>query len=373
MSELDRYTISWALPDLDTLAPLWQALEAQAEPNFFLSWSWMSTWLQVFKPDCRLLQLHCAGELVGLGLVTVREEIRHGFLRSRVMRLGQTGRVEQDQIWIEYNDLLLHARHADQGPAALMRLLLQRQDWDEFQLGATLSQRQRLYQHSGCVPQLKWSAPTYEVNLCALRQSGQTYLQSLSRNTRYQINRSERLYAEAGGLEFSVLGDADAMLLHWSALADLHQQRWGDQTGQSGFVNPQFVQFHQSLIRRAAAQGQVEFCILKLGGVIIGILYNFIYRGNVYFYLSGLLYSQDAHLKPGLVIHALAVQQYLERGLDRYDFMGGDARYKQSLGQHHGELQLVSYQRPRLALRLEQLGRRIKHRLNTITIRGQHH
>lgn len=360
MSTLDRYNITWAVTDLARLGSLWQALEVQAAPNFFLSWAWVSTWLRVFKPDCRVLQVHDSSGLVGLGLITLRREVRHGVISSRVLRLGQTGLQDEDQIWIEYNDLLLLPAHSTLVPQAVMSWLCQQADWDELQLGAMMAERQQCYHNPGCHPVMKWSAPVYGVNLAALRQHGQVYLSSLSRNTRHQIVRSERLYEEAGELQFSVVSGSDEMLSWWPVLSGLHRQRWDGVSGGSGFANPHFVTFHQSLIRQVADAGLVEFCILTHAGNTIGILYNFVYRGRVYFYLSGLAYGDDSRLKPGLVIHARAIQHYLAGGHGYYDFMGGEARYKQSMGECAGELQLISYQRPRIGLRLEQWARRAK-------------
>lgn len=363
MVEPDLYTISLSDPVAEALEHRWKELEQRAEPNFFLSWCWVSVWLEVFRPNCQLVQVHSNGKLVGLGLLTINREQRHGFLNSRVLRLGQTGDADQDQIWIEYNDLLLDAEHCQQAPRAFLSFMLKQSNWDEFQFGASTTKRLQFYQHNALARVITWSAPTYSVDLDALRKSEKAYLEVLSRNTRYQINRSERLYDGAGGLEFTVVKDVDAILGHWDRLARLHIERWGDEPGKSGFTNDQFVAFHKALIQRGCSENQIELCTLSHQGNVIGLLYNFVFRGCVYFYLSGLEYAEDSRLKPGLVIHARAIQHYLDRGYHSYDFMGGEARYKQSLGKPHAELQLVCLQRPRLKLKLEQLGRYLKHKL----------
>lgn len=360
MVDSERYTVSIEPLDAGAFPALWRQLERRAKPHFFLSSCWVTVWLAAYRPDVQVATIFYHGEVIGLALLTIQRQVRHGVIRSRVLRLGQTGVASEDQIWIEYNDLLLDPAHADTAPRAFMRYLLGRGDWDEFQLGATLAERVQHYQGPGCEPVLKWSAPVYIVDLQAIREQKKPYRAILSRNTRHQINRSERLYQARGKLTFSVITDADEMLQHWQPLACLHQQRWGAEPGQSGFANPDFVRFHQLLIRQGAGQGMVEFCILWLDGEPIGLLYNFVYQGRVYFYLSGIQYESDARCKPGLLLHALAIQHYLDAGYECYDFMGGAAQYKASLGVEDGELQLVSFQRPRLALRLEQLGRKVK-------------
>lgn len=363
MVELTQYKVELTSPSLAELSSLWQSLEARSEPNFFLSWCWVETWINTYTPDFQLIEIRFGQEVVGLGLLTKAAEVRHKVIWSRVLRLGQTGNHEQDQIWIEYNDLLLDQRHKQHAPKALMAWLLKQPGWDEFQLGASDTQRIQYYEHDQCEMVTKWSASAYHVNLAALRKRGEPYLKTLSRNTRYQIKRSEKLYHASGELMFTVLSTEAAIEAVWPSLSSLHIARWGNQVGQSGFVNREFIRFHLALVQQGCKSGMVEVCQLTLNGESIGLLYNFLYKNKVYFYLSGLQLEEDSRMKPGLLIHYMAIEHYKSRGYDSYDFMGGDAQYKRSLGQRHCELAAVSIQRQTPLLLLERGSRRIKHKL----------
>ena len=92
----------------------------------------------------------------------------------------------------------------------------------------------------------------------------------------------------------------------------------------------------------------------------MGGLYNFVYQGCVYFYLSALIQEQDSNLKPGLLLHSYAIEHYLQSGQNFYDFMGGDSQYKRSLGRQHSNLKTVYLQRQRGKLKFEQGLRKIK-------------
>jgi CelD/BcsL family acetyltransferase involved in cellulose biosynthesis len=71
---------------------------------------------------------------------------------------------------------------------------------------------------------------------------------------------------------------------------------------------------------------------LSSGGTVIGILYNFVHRGRMLAYQSGFAYRADEkRAKPGLTCHRRAIEAALDAGLDRYDFLAGDDRYKRSL------------------------------------------
>jgi hypothetical protein len=52
------------------------------------------------------------------------------------------------------------------------------------------------------------------------------------------------------------------------------------------------------------------------------------YRDVVYFYMSGFRLETDNRLKPGLLTHSHAIQDYFKQGLKTYDFMAGDQAYK---------------------------------------------
>ncbi len=72
---------------------------------------------------------------------------------------------------------------------------------------------------------------------------------------------------------------------------------------------------------------------ISAGNRIIGYLLNFLHRGHVYSYQSGINYNtRHAHEKPGLTCHVVALLHYLREGCDIYDFLGGDSQHKASCG-----------------------------------------
>jgi CelD/BcsL family acetyltransferase involved in cellulose biosynthesis len=93
------------------------------------------------------------------------------------------------------------------------------------------------------------------------------------------------------------------------------------------------------------------------GAEPIGYLYNFVHRGAVLNYQSGLRYESDAKLKPGLVAHTLLIEENLRRGARIYDLLMGNQRYKRSLATDEGTMCELVVQRERLRFRLENLAR----------------
>lgn len=353
------------LTSQDELGRKWLDLEQRAAPNFFLSWSWISAWLTTFGPPAEIIEACQDGRPVALGLLVRHVETRHRVLRVRQLRLHQTGRDAQDEIWIEYNGLLLDRAVASEArQACIAHLLSADPRWDELVIGVIDTKDVSTYLAGSLRPHTIWQAASYGVDLDRLRAAGGTYIDSLSRNTRQQVRRAIRLYGERGGLSLERARTTAEALQMLAATGELHRERWREVAPGRGFANPQFVAFHENLVRVGFPNGEIELVRCCAGGEPLAYLYNFIKGGRVYFYLSGLRYEADAKAKPGLVSHALCIQQHLEEGAVYYDFMGGTARYKESLGERVADMVVIAYQRPRVGLRLEDCGRALRQWLN---------
>jgi len=361
--EVARYPVT----DLAHLGARWQDLEGRAAPTVFLSWQWVGQWLAVYQPRAQVLEVMEEGRVVGLGVVVQTQERRHGLLRSDCLRLHQTGQREQDQIWIEYNGFLAEkGREKAVAEACLRYLCNDLPGWDEFIVGAIDAGDAVEYARiTGLEPHLRWEAPCYGVDLDALRSSGQHYLDTLSRNTRYQINRAHRLYEERGPVQLVRPDSVDEALAAFDRIGPLHLERWGHGPDQSGYANPDFVRFHRGLIQEQWPRGGVDLVSVRVGDEVIASFYNLLYGQSVYFYLGGMKPEADNRYKPGLLGHSLCIEDYRQHGFHYYDFMGGAERYKTQLGVFHRQLVQVSLQRARFKLKLESVMRKARNRLRT--------
>jgi CelD/BcsL family acetyltransferase involved in cellulose biosynthesis len=340
----------------------WQDLEHRAESTVFLSWQWLGHWLATYKPAARVLKVTEGERIIGLGLLVETSERRHGVLKSHCLRLHQTGQRLQDQIWIEYNGFLSEKGEEDRVVAASLKHICEElPEWDEFIVGAIDSKdADRYAQLTGLHKHIRWEAPCFGVNLDELRRGGVHYLDTLSRNTRYQINRCERLYQQRGQVQLQRPDSVEGALALFDRIGPRHLQRWGSGADQSGFANPDFVHFHRELIRTQWADGGIDLVSLMAGDQEIASFYNLLHKGVIYFYLGGMETETDNRLKPGLLGHTLCIEDYRHHGFHYYDFMGGEERYKTNLGQLHRQLTQVSLQRGRFKLKLEDAARRTK-------------
>lgn len=367
-------TLSPAL-DATALESRWRALEARTMRPFFLSWAWIGTWLAGLERAPLLLAITAPdGRDIALGLLVPTVERRQKLLRIKQLRLHETGETLRDAITIEYNSLLcetgMEAAAWASAIAALHRT--DAPQWDELIISGATDQTADLLSGLGLATHCRAESESARVDLSALRAAGahdaEDYVATLGKNTRSQIRRSMRLYAERGALVLEAARDRAEAQLFMDEMAEHHEAKWRAMGRSGAFANPEYLTFHDRLLTTAFDSPDGDTCTVELlraraGEQAFGWLYNFVDRGQVLFYLSGFRAEEDNRLKPGLVTHALAIERHLKAGRDVYDFMGGTNRYKSSLGSVGPNIVSIALQRPCAKLWLEHTARRLKGRL----------
>jgi CelD/BcsL family acetyltransferase involved in cellulose biosynthesis len=148
-------------------------------------------------------------------------------------------------------------------------------------------------------------------------------------------------------------------------MASLHGDAWRRRGEEGVFVNPQLIEFHQALWRRAPQMA--ELLEVKAGEDVIAALYNLVFEGYAANYQSGLLYESDNRLAPGFLAHALAIAHYRERGLRTYSFLAGEADYKRRLGAEGPLLKTMVVVRPTWRQKARRIVKRYGARLSART------
>lgn len=354
-----------ALP-FDEIEREWRRLESHALCSFFLTWDWIGSLLSSLEPRDlpRLLRVSDGSETVALGFFGMAQECRHRFVRSRVLHLHETGNRELDRLTVEHNDLLV--RHGWERPAleAVLDHLLSQTGWDELRLSGIdethLGDWLAVAQSRSLKILTISVQPSHAVDLRSLRASNSNFLDTVSKNTRYQIRRAIKLYGARGLLRLHRAQSQSEAEAWFEDLMRLHQHYWTYRGERGAFATDFARRFHGRLIRSAWLSGRVEMVRVDAGATTIGYLYNFQKDGTIYNYQSAFFYEDESKLKPGLVCHSLAIDDALSRGLLTYDLLAGGGHYKQSLAPKIATMHWISLQRPRLVLRVEDALRRIR-------------
>jgi CelD/BcsL family acetyltransferase involved in cellulose biosynthesis len=339
---------------------IWRHLTAAGAPSYFLSWGWMETWLRRMPEQVlpRLAVFENGGEPVMAGLLGHAKVTRRKIFRSTAYLLNETGRRPYDQVFVEYNSFV----GRPDLPVRLEEIVnLLPGKWDELCLSGVDPERLP----GSCMEQKAGKLRLYVVNrmpspyvdLEAVAAKKGDYLSLLSSNTRSQIRRSTKLYQQRGAVTLAEAGDLDTALAYYAEMKDLHEKAWRAKGDSGAFANAWFDGFHRALIEARFGAGEIQLLRVACGDEPIGVIYNFVLDGRVYYYQAGFRFEEDNKLKPGYTGHAEAILHNYRAGNKRYEFLAGYEDYKVRLSTGHGVLVWARLQKPRLGFAIENAAR----------------
>jgi CelD/BcsL family acetyltransferase involved in cellulose biosynthesis len=346
-------------------ARVWEALQVRvADAALACSWDWTDVWLNHYGDVVphRFAVGEVGGVPCGVTLVTQGVGRRRGPFTLRSVHLGTAGEPPGEGVFVEYNRILVEPRHRSAFAAALVSELRRESDWHELSLDGFAPEEVEPFLRAEPLLEARLLAcPVMELSRAASADGN--LLAVFSSATRRKVRRS-----------LSALGEVKTEWAHTpehaldvlAELIELHQQRW-TMAGQPGaFASPRFASFHRELVPRLLARGAVILFRVRAAGGTVGCLYNFVERGRVLFYQSGLASYSDRRISPGFVAFALCMQECFEQGLTEYDFLAGDSRYKRELSTMTRQLAWATARRPALRWRFIDLlaaaRRRLRHR-----------
>jgi CelD/BcsL family acetyltransferase involved in cellulose biosynthesis len=354
----------------ESLGVEWRALEERADASFFQTWSWIGAWVRALPRGTALyvLRVQRANETVGLALVGRRAVRRFRVLPVRGLFVSETGDPALDTLTVEHSGVLLERGLEATALDAIARTLTGgRFPWDELRVSGIEAKAAPTYRAAwaaaGVNVRTEFEKPYFTVELDDLRASRKDYLSSLSSNTRSQLRRSQREYEKNGPVVIDFATEESEIEDYFSKLRDLHQAYWVARGAPGAFATDFACAFHRELIAEAMPRGEIQLARITSGSDVIGYLYNFRHRGVVSNYQSGIRYTDNSRLKPGLTAHQLAIEHNLANGERVYDLLMGDQRYKKSLSTYEGRMDYLVIQRDRARFKIENAARAVVRRL----------
>lgn len=310
---------------------VWATLESRiGHQGLTSSWLWTSAWLDAFGDLVPHLFLIAEdlGTPCAITLVTQGVQQRVGPVPVRSVHIGTGGEPATAAIVTEYQRLLVDETHRAAASEAFLRHLARgRSTWEEVVFDGMPPHDALPFVRQPGYWFVRAEVSRYH-DLAQVRAQGGDVIASFGKNTRYSIRRSMRRFGELT-IEAAATADIATDIFH--DLVTLHQQHW-QALGQPGaFAATRSLRFHHRLIPGLLERDALMLIRVRNAEQTIGCIYGFRDRNRMLMYQSGLMQFEDDKLKPGLVSHALAMQWCLDRGIDAYDFLIGDSRYKQEL------------------------------------------
>ncbi|MHC1713769.1 MAG: GNAT family N-acetyltransferase [Solidesulfovibrio sp.] len=332
---------------------IWSEFCQSCQHAYYISPGWIETWIDCIGDQVvpYLLLVHENNVPICACFVTYTNKRRGRIFSSRTINFFSSGAYEVDMVGAIYNAFLCKNNFV-YGVDELFRLVPL--EWDEaFMPGLCPS----------CFPgstiaacDQRWVIYDYNKSLCFIDISKfgtslDSYLALLSQNTRSQIRRTFRLYAQGGDVQIRAAASVEEALNMAEELYRLCCIRKSDKNMMCS-INTYFRKFNKALIKSRFDKNEIQFLHIYNDAGTIGYLYNHVYNGIVYNYQGGFIYTDDNRLKPGLVAHVEAIMYNARLGNKKYDFGAGNERYKKSLSTGQGNMQWVRLLRPSLKMKV---------------------
>ena len=362
-------------------ASRWQDLECSIRNTGLTnSWVWIKTWLDNY--NCIVQPTFAFGKQgnqpIGAALIT-KATYRIRGIPVPSVQLGTAGEPGKESTFVQYNRLLVAPEHLDAFAMGLIRTLQQQFRWSELRLDGFVPEHADALIRAGANAGLHFrvdlkKSPTFDFQKAA-DEGYQDVISALGNNTRYNIRRSLRLFDRNFGqrsIEWAETPEQARDILR--ELIHLHQKRWERDGVPGAFQSDRVRRYHEDLIDALSLwpQGSLIVFRVKQGEATIGCLFSFVEGGHVMSYKSGFPLFEDNRLKPGLVTHAVCMEECKRRGLLeeekyrqcgfpeeecrkrsllKYDFLAGEALYKEQLSNTESTLIWATAQRgPRMWL-----------------------
>ena len=343
---------------LGALAGEWSDLLAASDQSSpAVSPLWIGAWWGVFGGldgrELRLVALRDGRRLVGLVPLAARRVWCRPGIPTWRLELLPSGEPEADEILSDYLAVVAERGFEQRVAGTLTTVLRSGQlgPWDELVL-PRMSIDSVMVSLLGATLEAA-GAIRLEVNggspYIPLPASWDRYLEDLSGSARRLVRTSLHDFDawSDGGSELRVARSPEDLELGTRVLRELHEMRWRADGKPGVFASPRFAAFHAAVMPALLARGELELMWLSVRARPVAATYNIVWNDAVHFYQSGRRMDLPRELRPGLVLHALAIRRAIELGRREYDFLGGSARYKQDLAQAVRPLCAIRVVRPR--------------------------
>jgi len=302
-----------------------------ARQSVYLTWEYLSTWLEVYGNDCKLRVLTARddnGQLLGIAPLVIGRGTT--LSRSYLRRLTFMG-IHGDAA-AEFLDFIIEEGREEEVAAALYRTIAVdlRKEWDILELKQVPAKSPVLTKLLTILPQHGAVATRLEAvpsPFLPLPDTWEDLLSSKSKNFKKQFkNQWNRLHKRH---EVVILRAGEDLCINeaFDILIRLNHHRWGDE-GQA-FQSKRFVEFYRKLATEFAEKDWLYFYLMRVDGYYVAARFDFVYGDKLWNFQGG--WSHDhKDLSLGRLFIGMSMQWCIAKGLKEYDFLAGDADYKRS-------------------------------------------
>jgi CelD/BcsL family acetyltransferase involved in cellulose biosynthesis len=313
----------------DALEPEWNELLLQSDATVFQSFEWLRTWWKYYaKPNRELSILVFTIDNVIVAIAPLFMETV-GALGMRFY-----SRLQFLAFWLsDYCDIII--RKGQEEPvltsfASHLRATGKR--WDVLDSQDVNESSAVMKYLPGIMERDGLTFFTYQGTVCP--QFRLPVAASASPVNSYNFRRKFRKLQEGRAVDVQLVRtDADGLLPALDAFADVHGSRWKSQGYSSAFDDEHIRAFHAEVATKFARRNWLRLYILRADGLPVAAAFHFNYGKRIYMYQAN-AHGPESIMKcsPGYLVRALSIADGISEGMEIFDFLRGDERYKYTEG-----------------------------------------
>jgi len=299
----------------------WQLLSTTHNtPNIFLTIDWLKLWWEVYaqeNDELQLIYIWKNNEIISIIPFYIQDK--------KIVRFIGTGESESDEVCSEYLDVLIKRGDRELALSSIIKCL------EKFLAKGFFFEFNNILEDSDVLFIVKSSefnmtstiTPVGSRYAIHLPVSFQEYENSCSKSFISQAKRKMRKFKKLGGEIIEVNSQSDLAYV-FKKLADLHNSCWIEKGHAGAFSSEKFKAFHYTFASKMLDKGCLSMKALKLNGIIVGVIYNFIFYEEKAFYQMGIDSNITQNISIGTLLHLLEIESSINNKHRLYDFMKGD-------------------------------------------------
>lgn len=304
----------------------WNRLLAAARENdFFYTYEWLCSWLECFWADrpAAFLLIGNSDALVGMAPF-VRDD-KGALWCSGSLVLPVNAHVNRATILYagrpeDVLDVVLsHARSIHRWPKIALKGIRRGSP-----LLSKVSEVAEAYSLACRIREASTSP------VVRIQTDWRGYLAGKKSHFRTELKRKRRILERAGRVAIRTITApaecADAM----RDVLEVERNSWKQAAGTSFVAQPSVGDFYGTVAQRCAEKGWLRLYVQYMNATPIAYILGVVYR-NIYYALKTSYSEAYRHLSAGAVLFEYALRDAFEQGLEAFDFLGVESRWKNQM------------------------------------------
>ena len=312
-------TITVSKENFDSITEEWECILPHTGANtiFITPW-WQQLWWNRYGDDdseLEILSIRDGDTLLGI---------------APLMTRGDTLSFLGDTDLFDYHDFLVREGCEDAFYDTLWQHI-ESMDWRKMELKSLRESSETLRRFPEFAQTSGWTATVTDEDVSPfadLDASWDGYVAGLRKKDRHELRRKLRRLNNGNHASQYAFDDPGEIA---DAMPEFFRLMRASRPDKDDFLTSDREQFFSELAQELSSRDQFRLFFLEINDVRVASCICFDYNGSYLLYNSG--YDPEySRLSVGLLNKALCIQEAIESGKSKFDFLRGNERYKYNLG-----------------------------------------